>query len=287
MRMHRALPLILSVLLSGCASGPPGVSHPGTGFVLYTREPPSEARAVSREAQEFLEALGGYLRLQVPPGSLLRIYHYPHRWGLWWHLNREVPSLRWRRGVCYETDEAYVVTLCGNPAREKFRETLRHELTHYLVAAHFCDIPPWIDEGLSQVMSSGPPFPHLECDLLDTAQREARRKERGCLRLLHVPPGKKLTTSQYRIACALTCYLLNRSSEVAPSDLVRFLETRVPGVPPEKAFSASWGISMEDACQAMVAWSQSGARDQGSGVRDVEGERGKGKGERQAGPAGP
>ena len=279
MPLHRALPVILSLLLSGCASGPPGVSHPGAGFVLYTREPPSESEAVSREAREFLEDLAGYLKLQVPPGSLLRIYHYPHRWGLWWHLNREVPSLRWRRGVCYETDEAYIVTLCGQPGTEKFRQTLRHELTHYLVAAHFCDIPPWIDEGLSQVMSSGPPFPHLEGDLLDTAQREARRRrETGCLRLLHVPAGKKLTTSQYHLARALTCYLLTHPSGAAPTDLLRFLETSVAGVPPEKAFSASWGISMEDACQAMVTW---------SGATDAKGERRKGKGERQAGPASP
>ncbi len=282
MRTHRALPAILSMLLCGCASGPPGVSHPGRGFVLYSREPPSEARAVSREAEEFLEGLGGYLRLQVPPASLLRIYHYPHRWGLWSNLNRDAPSLRWRRGACYETDEAYVVALFGDPGRKKFHEVLRHELTHYLVAAHFCDVPPWIDEGLSQVMSSGPPFPHLEGEQLKTAQREAGRwSEKGCLRLLHVPPGRRLTTSQYPVACALTFYLLTRSPGVEPRSLVRFLETSAPGVPPEKAFSASWGTSMEDACREMVAWS--GAGGQGSGVRNEKGESRTGKAE---GPSG-
>ena len=261
MRMNRALPVLLAVLLSGCASGPPGTSYPGTDLVLYTRAASPEALVVAQEANEFLTDLGDYLHLQVPPGALLRIYHYPNRWGLWWHLNRAVPSFRWRRGVCYEIEEAYVVTLSGNPGRRKFRDTLRHELTHYLVAAHFCDVPPWIDEGLSQVMASGPPFPHLEEDVLEKVQREARRgKERGCLQLLRVPPGKKLSPSQYQVACALTYHLLTRSSCSAPTDLIRFLETTRSGVPPEQTFSQGWGISMEDTCKSLVAWSESGIR---------------------------
>lgn len=161
--------------------------------------------------------------------------------------------------MCYEIEEAYVVTLSGNPGRRKFRNTLRHELTHYLVAAHFCDVPPWIDEGLSQVMASGPPFPHLEEDLLEKAQREARRvKEQGCLQLLRVPPGKKLSPSQYDTAYALTYHLLTRSSSSPPTDLIRFLEATRSGVPPEQTFSESWGLSMEEACRETVARSESG-----------------------------
>lgn len=257
------LPLLFTVSLSGCASGPPGSSYPDTGLVLYTKKPPPEAKVLSREAQGFLEDVGDYLDLRVPPGGLLRIYHYPNRWGLWWHLSREVPSLRWRRGVCYETEEAYVVTLSGNPGRKGFQEALRHELTHYLVAAHFCDIPPWIDEGLSQVLASGPPFPHLDEDPLETARREAGRStKRGCLRLLHVPPGKKLTRSQYRLARALAYSLLTRSAEAVPQQLVRFLETSRPGMSPERTFQACWGISMEEACRALVS-----SADSESGVR--------------------
>lgn len=187
MEKGRTLPIILVVLLTGCASGPPGTAYPGAGLILYSGRTQHEAQAVSREAERFLEEAADYLHLQVPPGSLLRIYHYPNRWRLWWHLNREVPSLQWRKGVCYETEEAYVVTLCGNPERKKFRKTLRHELTHYLAAAHFCDIPPWIDEGLSQVMAAGPPFPHGGQDVSDKVHREARGAgEQECLQLLRV-----------------------------------------------------------------------------------------------------
>lgn len=259
--MNRTLPILLSVLLSGCASGPPGTSYPCTDLVLYTEVASPEAKVVGQEANEFLTDLGDYLHLQVPPGSLLRIYHYPNRWRLWWHLKREAPSFRWRRGVCYEIEEAYIVTLSGNPERKKFRDTLRHELAHYLMAAHFCDVPPWIDEGLSRVVASGPPFPHLEKDLLEKAQREARRgKEGGCLQLLRVPPGKKLSPSQYDTACAITYRLLTRSSSSPPTDLIRFLEATRSGVPPEQTFSEGWGLSMEEACRETVAWSESAAR---------------------------
>jgi hypothetical protein len=265
------LPVLLVAVLSGCASGPPGTSYPGAALTLYTREPCPEAQILSGEAQAFLQGAGDYLGLQVPARGLLRIYHYPNRWGLWRHLSREVPSLQWRRGVCYETEQAYIVTLCGNPGEEAFRSTLRHELTHYLVAVHFSDVPPWIDEGLSQVLAAGPPFPHLEEGLLETVRGEARRaRKRGCLRLLAVPHAKKLSPSEYRLACALTHYLLTRSPESAPSRVVRFLETTETGPSPERTFSICWGISMEEACEGLLASadSPSGAGGRGSGGRD-------------------
>jgi hypothetical protein len=256
--MRHPLALILSVLLFGCASGPPGTAHPGAGPVLYTEQKPSEAELLSREAQAFIEALAAYLHLRIPPGPLLRIYHYPNRWRLWRHLHRDAPSIRWRPGACYETEEAYIVTVYGNPERKGFRKTLRHELTHYLVASHFCGIPPWIDEGLSEVMASGPPFPHLEDDLLDAARRAARQtSHRRCVKLLLLAPGEKLNASQYRLACALTYYLLTRPSTSAPGDLLRFLEDTRPDIPPERTFSATWGISIEEACQATASWAAS------------------------------
>jgi len=261
---------ILAIASSGCASRPPGTMFPETGLILHTRKPPSEARGLSEGAQGFLEALGGYLRLRPPPGGLLRIYHYPNRWALWWHLNREVPSLRWSRGACYETEDAYVVSLCGDPGGKGFQRALRHELTHYLVAVHFCDTPAWIDEGLAQVLASGPPFPHLEEDQLKKVRLEARRRgKRGCLQVLTLPTGRRLNPSQYQVACALTYYLLTRSPETGAAQLLRFLETTQAGVPGEQTFSSCWGISIEEACSGLLASTDSEpeTRRRGSPVR--------------------
>ncbi len=268
MPIFRALSVVLAALLLGCASGPPGAAYPGTGLTVYTRQAPSKAESVSREAAAFLEDLGNYLQLQVPPAKLLRIYLYRNRCALWRQLSGATPSLCWRPGACYETGEAYVVALSGNPEKRAVQNTLRHELTHYLIAVHFCGIPPWIDEGLAQVMASGPPFPHLEEDLPESVRKEAERGgKRRCLQLLRIPPGRRLNPSQYRIACALTYYLLCRSQEAPPGALLRFLEASRPDIPPEKAFAASWGVSMEEACEAMAASAGAGTAERGAGDR--------------------
>jgi hypothetical protein len=149
-------------------------------------------------------------------------------------------------------------------------------LTHYLVAVHFCETPPWIDEGLSQVLASGPPFPHLAEDELVSARRQATRsKERGCLRLLQIPSGEKLSKSQYRVACALTFYLLTRSGQAAASNLIRFLEATRPDAPPEQTFFDCWAITMKEACRAVASSADSdiGTWGQGSGIGDERNRR--------------
>jgi hypothetical protein len=253
---------VLGLLLLGCAAGPPGTPHPGERLVLYTAEASAEAEAIARTAQDFLADLGGYLRLDVPPAHLLKIYHYPNRWALWRHLNRQVPDHRWKRGVTYETDLFYVITLSGGPDGKGFQETLRHELAHYLLAVHFCDTPPWIDEGFAQIAACGPPFPHLEEGLRRAVRQEARRGGvRRCRELLLIPPGRTLTASQYRLACALTASLFDRSPESASTALIRFLGESRHDAHPEQAFPASWGLSMDEACLQMAAWAEDEQRE--------------------------
>ncbi len=253
---------MLGALLLGCAAGPPGAPHPGHGLVLHTAEPSAEAQAIAREAQDFLADLGRYLRLDVPPAHLLRIYHYPNRWALWRHLNRQAPAHRWKRGVCYETEAFYVVTLSGEPGGRGFQEILRHELAHYLLAVHFWDIPPWIDEGFAQIAACGPPFPHLEDDLRRAAQQEARRDGvQRCRELLLIPAGGTLTASRYRLACALAASLFDRSPQAAPRSLIRFLGQSRDDAPAEEAFRTSWGVSMDEACLQMAAWAEDEERE--------------------------
>ncbi len=253
--------ILLAALVCGCASAPPGTCHPGTSLVLCTKERPPGVQAVSMEAERFLETASAYLHLEVPPAPLLRIYHYPNRFGLWWHLGREVPSLQWRRGACYETEEAYVIALRGNPEKTAFRETLRHELSHYLLATHFCGFPPWVDEGLAQVLEADTPFPGFARDRVEEVQRDARRSSgRECRQLLRVPPGRTLSPSQYRTARAITYHLLTRPSMSGTGDLIRFLESSRPDADPEQIFFESWGVPMGEACREMLAWGHSGIR---------------------------
>ena len=86
-------PLLLIVFVAGCVTGAPGHQHPASDFQLYTAESPDRARSLMEFSEGFLQDLESYLDLSLPPGNLLRIYHYRWRLNLWRNLNRGAPSL--------------------------------------------------------------------------------------------------------------------------------------------------------------------------------------------------
>ena len=241
------------ILLFGCTTGPPGSPHPNSSFLLYTSAPSPQAQDLGHTAQTFLEHLGKYLDILPPPGGLLRIHQYRWRFNFWRHLNGSFPSLRWKKGACFEIPDAYIVALYGRPLSKKTMETLRHELTHYLLTIHFSHVPPWLDEGLSQIMACGPPLPHIEPGLSRTVRGEIKRVPPGtCKHLLLLPPCHPLTRNQYHSAFLLTDYLLTRSPE-SRERLLCFLDATRPGYSPGKVFQACWGVTMEEACSELAA----------------------------------
>ena len=61
--------------------------------------------------------------------------------------------------ACYEAPEGIlVVALSRCRRRDETVRLLRHELSHYVIASCFVEIPPWIDEGLAQFFETGPPY---------------------------------------------------------------------------------------------------------------------------------
>ena len=246
---------LAGLLFFGCTTGPPGSPRPSSNFLLYTNALPPQARNLNHTAQTYLEQLGSYLGLSPAPGALLRIHQYRWRLNFWRHLNGAYPSLRWKKGACFETLEAYVVAVYGQPGSNKMLETLRHELTHYLLTIHFSQIPPWIDEGLAQVMACGPPLPHLDRGLSGKVRDAViGGQTTSCERLLAIPPGRSLTRNQYHLACALTYFLLTRSND-SRDRLLCFLNSTQPGKIQGEAFRTCWGLSMEQACRDLTAWS--------------------------------
>ncbi len=248
--------LVVALLSAGCVTGHPREFYPAPEFLLYSEATPAETDILFREAQVFIKDLQEYLGLDPLPNRPLRINHFRRRLDLWKHLNRSSPSLRWRKGACYETPEAYVVAICGKARKEKVQTILRHELTHYLLSSHFLHLPPWIDEGLAQVLMHGAPFPGLEDKLLRSV-RSSVRKNRGevCRPLVLLPASRPLNRSQYRIACALTYYLLTNSDQPV-SRLLCYLKESQPDRPNDMFFSSCWGISPEEACRALVSWAE-------------------------------
>lgn len=239
--------------LAGCAASLPSAFFPSSRFVLYSESNPEEAQMLRLQAEAFLDDLEAYLGLQVPPGGLLRIVHFRRRVDLWSYLGQEIPTFRWRRGVCFEKTDHYELALSGRPAEAALLKTLRHELTHYFLIVHFSDFPPWIDEGLAQILAEGSPFPKpgLRKDDPPGAQ-SGRWSQADCLRVLHKQPGEKLTAFEYKLAQTLAARLIARSGD-SLARLVRFLELSAADRDPSLVFGEAWGLNDEEACAELTA----------------------------------
>jgi len=243
-------------LLTSCAHGPPGQTYPAPVFLLHSQASPEKAQTLSAGAEDFLISLGSYLKIEAPPGALLRIYHYRWRWGLWYYLTQAAPSYCWRPAVCFETREAYHIAISGRPESSRFSRNLYHELTHYLLTVHYSYLPPWLDEGIAQIISSGPPFPRLKPTTLSAVARTLEtRYQDNCRQVALYPPNKLMSASEYHLACALTYYLIQRD----PESINRFhsyLSRMNPQEDQQTIFSEEWGISIEEACRNLAPFYQ-------------------------------
>jgi len=237
------------LLLAGCVHKPPGQAYPSRIFLLQSQAAPPKAQSLSKEAEEFLLTLESYLQLQPPPGALLRIYHYRWRWSLWYYLLQTAPSFCWRPAVCFETNEAYHIAISGRPESKRFHKNLHHELTHYLLTAHYSYLPPWLDEGLAQIMSFGPPFPHLPPEILSVIKGVLETQYHdSCIKVALYPPTEMMNVSEYYLACALTYYLL-KSEKEGINRFHRYLKHIHPQGELPHIFSEELGISIDEACK--------------------------------------
>ncbi|MEW6441748.1 MAG: hypothetical protein AB1640_12510 [bacterium] len=239
---------VLLPWLFGCAATLPPQACAVPGMQIHTASSPAATREIRDDAQRYLAGLEDYLRVRARPVDMLRVVHFRSRWDLWGYLSRESPPYRWRRGACFETPDGLTLAVSGNPGSKEFHRLLRHELTHAFLASRYRDFPPWIDEGLAQVLSAGPPFPRPGSSPPHPVESDrCERLPNGCLELLAAPPGEKLTRAQCRQASALTAALIARSDD-ALSRLERFLEISSSQRDPAEAFKDAWGLPFEQAC---------------------------------------
>lgn len=238
--------------LTGCAASLPSEAFPSSRFVLRSESDPQEIREIRLQAEAFLDDLESYLGLEAPPGGLLKIVHFRRRVDLWAYLGEEIPEFRWRKGVCFEKADSYVLALSGRPEEPAFRETLRHELTHYFLIVHFSEFPPWIDEGLAQVLAAESPFPEPGRPRPDPAGRAGTGSAADCLKLVRKRPGEKLTALEYKLARNLAAGLISRSGD-SLARLNRFLELSAADREPSQVFREAWGLSFEEACVELTA----------------------------------
>jgi len=173
---------------------------------LYCDTRTVELHSLLADGDRHVESVAGFLCVRVPP-KRLSVYVFPTHWGLSLFLARECPR-QWGRGAaCFETPDGFVVAIASQWRRKDTLRYLRHELTHYVLASHFHDLPPWIDEGLAQYCESGEPFGQACHSRRERARTGVRMRDGRALEsLVVVPAGGRLTRAQYAQAHALVCF---------------------------------------------------------------------------------
>ena len=202
---------------------------------------------MQREADRTVEEICAFLGL-TPPAGRAEVLLFHSRWALQRHLAEACPEMIGAGAACFEreTPGQFVVALA-----ERWRETetlryLRHELTHYVVAAQFYDVPPWLDEGLAQFFELGPPYGHVHPDCLSSLKRQLRRDRGEILTpLVLVPSGAPLTRKQYAQSRGLTYHLLTNDPD-GPSRVRAYLERVRADRNAVEQFSETFGRSPEE-----------------------------------------
>ena len=226
----------LSILTAaGCVQSIPRLASQGAHVVLYTDLQPDERAAeMLKEADRSVREISELLGL-APPVTPAKVLLFGSRSALRSYLDKECPQRVSAAAACFETAGTFVVALSERWRTSETLRYLRHELSHYVTASHFYDIPPWMDEGLAQFFELGPPYPRPHPACLKALSRHLRRRKEGILtELISIPQGTGLSHEQYGQAWGLVFFLMT-DSETGPTSVRRYLEkVRMCGSPDEQ-----------------------------------------------------
>ena len=194
-----------AVLLAGCSAPSRRVS--GRHFDLYADLSPTLCEELLAHGDQCVESIAELLQRPVPR-TPLRVLAFRSQLDLGAYLLQHCPKHFDNRAACFETPEGYVVAVARYADKEDTLRDLRHELTHYVLASHFYDLPPWVDEGLAQFVEAGEPFGQLHRRRHSSLVRQLRRKKSILDKLVAKAPGTKLTRSEYAQAWGLAFFLM-------------------------------------------------------------------------------
>jgi len=210
----------VTVLLAGCAA--PSRRLSGRHLDLYAHLDPTLCEELLAHADRYVEAISQLLEKPVPHAPL-QVLAFRSQLELGPYLLQHCPKHFDSRAACYQTREGYVVAVSRYTDHQKTLRDLRHELTHYVLASHFYDLPPWIDEGLAQFVEAGEPFGQINRPRLSSLVRQLRRKKPLLEKLVAKAPGKKLTRSEYAQAWGLAFFLM-KDERFGPQRLRAYLK---------------------------------------------------------------
>ena len=204
--------------LTGCLAWAPGTRYPVRYGAVYCDVDTAESRAIREQADTIVEHIAARVSVQSPPRPV-RILVFPSLRGMQTYLSWYRPDRYKSHALCLETEDGFDVALhlTGDTARGL--RNLRHEMTHYVLASHFFDLPPWIDEGLARYFETGEPYGKPKKEELGLL-RPILADDRPVLEdLVTIPAGESFTLLGYAESWALTHYLIH----ARPQGLERLL----------------------------------------------------------------
>lgn len=260
--------LVLSV---GCAPSRLANKISCAHFTFHSNLDEHAAAPYIREADATVTAILDLFDLSPPP-TPARIMLFDTAWSRWRFLAEECPRMTYAAAVCFESDNGKLTLVLSTAwIRAETLRRLRHEITHFVIASHYYDIPPWLDEGIAQLFELGPPYgaPHPKCtsDLANSSRREAMDIEH----LLRAPVGTRLDRREYALAWGLT-WALAIQPDLGIRAIKRYLAEVTTSTNPIDLFADCFGrspfefatamrrslrrISSGDTCPAIVSQSQ-------------------------------
>lgn len=155
------------------------------------------------------------------------------------YLAAHCPAERGAGAACWQEGGGFQIALRRYDEELTLR-FLRHEVTHYVLACHFYDLPPWVDEGLAQYFAPGAAAGALASEERTQVERLPRSEQTETLeQLIVIPAGERLSRRQYALAWALATLLV----ETDPAGMRRYLRETQSGETSREPFRRCFRIS--------------------------------------------
>jgi len=248
----------LGLVMAGIGCDEPELAHryesPHASFVS-DRQLTTEAPLV-KVAESAIVAAADFLGV-TPPHRRPVILVFPSREHMSQFLLDYCPEQANSAAACFEKDGEFVIATNRGVKRRTMHRNVRHELTHFVIVSAFGPPPPWLDEGLAQVLET-PETPGSGSDLLRRAARRHVRDlgpDRTLSELLALTRPVALSPGQYATAWAFTAFLIEHP-QGGRENIVEHLGELREGAAPAAAFKRRFGALPADFAQAWEIWLQ-------------------------------
>jgi len=229
---------------AGCAVSMPSTPTPGRHVILFTSLPAEQARLMQEQADKIVEDIAAALELQ-PPARRAAIMLFNSKRSYRWYVRSISPTHANTSAVCVVSEKEYLIALPRRRSAAAVLQSLRHELAHYVLAAHYDKLPPWINEGVAL-------FFEFEADCSSRYLRRASRaagssREHGgsaLSDLVALPEGVRLNSQEYATAWSLVHFLM-KTPGCGAAGIKDYVAAVAAGAEQAEQFPRSFGCTPE------------------------------------------